>query len=105
MASAHPDTRDFCSIKENVWSASVLQEGNAAGISVEGDADIALRASSLPDGRVALSVFNYWSYPDLVWGNYTGPKDPPAQAVRVVHVRLSTLQNGVAAVPGITQKR
>jgi hypothetical protein len=87
--TAHPETRDFCAIKENIWSASLALEGGRVGLSAEGDADIAVRASSQSDGRVAFSVFNFWSYPDLVWGNYVGPVDLPAQTVREVKLRLS----------------
>jgi hypothetical protein len=94
--TARPETRDFCAIKENVWSASLALEGGGAGVSVEGDADIAVRAASLPDGRVALSVFHFWSYPDLVWGNYVGPADLPAQTMHEVRLRLS----GTNAGPG-----
>jgi hypothetical protein len=63
-------------------------KGEGIGVSAEGDGDIAVRASSLPDGRVAFSVFNFWSYPDLVWGNYVGPSDLPAQTVHEVKLRL-----------------
>jgi hypothetical protein len=66
-----------------------MLEGGRSGLSAEGDADIAIRAATLPDGRVAFSVFNFWSYPDLVWGNYLGPLDLPAQIVKEVKLRLA----------------
>jgi len=83
------DTHDFASIKENIWSASCTFPDSAAAVSVEANGDAAVRASSLADGRVAMSIFNFWSYPDMAWGNYPGPHDLPAAAIREVRLRLT----------------
>ena len=88
--AATSDTHDFTSIKENIWSASCSFANNSS-ISVEANGDVAVRASSLPDGRVAWSIFNFWSYPDMEWGNYPGPHDLPAATIREISLRLADI--------------
>jgi hypothetical protein len=70
-------TNDFRSLRPNIWWASLSSRDGKARIHTEADADAAVRASVLPNA-VCFSVYNYWSYPDLDWGNYTGPGSPPA---------------------------
>jgi hypothetical protein len=60
-------------------------------VRAEGDAEIAARAGVLPNGQVTFSLYNYWSYPDLEWGNYTGPGSGPAVTTHEVRVRLTDL--------------
>jgi hypothetical protein len=82
---------DFRSMKENVWWASCILAGGNIRVRAEGDAEIATRAGLLPDGQVTFSLYNYWPYPDLDWGNYTGVNDGPAVTTHEVKVRLTDL--------------
>jgi hypothetical protein len=82
-------TNDFRSLKENIWWASCVLAGGAIRVRAEGDAEIAARAALLPNGQVTFSLYNYWSYPDLEWGNYTGPGSGPAVTTHEVKVRLT----------------
>jgi Glycosyl hydrolases family 2, TIM barrel domain/Glycosyl hydrolases family 2, sugar binding domain/Glycosyl hydrolases family 2 len=70
-------TNDFRSLKPNIWLASLSAQNGKSRVRAEADADVAVRAS-LQAGAVCFSMYNYWSYPDLTWGNYTGPGAPPA---------------------------
>jgi hypothetical protein len=70
-------TNDFRSLKPNIFWASLSSGNGKARIHAEADADAAVRAS-LQSKAVCFSIYNYWSYPDLDWGNYTGPGAPPA---------------------------
>jgi hypothetical protein len=73
-----PDaTNDFRSLKPNIWWASMGAQNGKNRVRAEADADVAVRAS-LQDGGICFSIYNFWSYPDLAWGNYTGPAAPPA---------------------------
>lgn len=72
-------TNDFRTLKANIWSATLSRQKGKARVRTEANADIAVR-TSLQSGAVCLSIYNYWSYPDLTWGNYTGPGAPPAMA-------------------------
>jgi hypothetical protein len=82
---------DFRSMKENVWWASCILAGGNIRVRAEGDAEIATRAGLLPNGQVTFSLYNYWPYPDLDWGNYTGVNDGPAVTTHEVKVRLTDL--------------
>ena len=84
-------SNDFRSMKENIWWASCILAGGAIRVRAEGDAEIAARAGVLPNGQVTFSLYNYWSYPDLEWGNYTGPNAGPAVTTHEVKVRLTDL--------------
>jgi hypothetical protein len=84
-------SNDFRSMKENIWWASCILAGGAIRVRAEGDAEIAARAGVLPNGQVTFSLYNFWSYPDLEWGNYTGPKDGPAVTTHEVKLRLTDL--------------
>ena len=68
---------DFRSLKPNIWRASLATSDGKIGVCTEADADAAVRAS-LQSGAVCFSIYRYWSYPDLEWGNYTGIGAPPA---------------------------
>jgi hypothetical protein len=70
-------TNDFRSLKSNIWWASLGAQNGKNRVRVEADADVAVRASR-QSGAVCFSIYNFWSYPDLAWGNYTGPGAPPA---------------------------
>lgn len=89
----HPPqgSNDFRSLKENIWWASCILSGGATRVRVEGDGEIAARAGVLPNGQVTFSLYNFWSYPDLDWGNYTGPSDGPAVTAQEVKLRLTDL--------------
>ena len=60
-------------------------------VCAEGDAEIAARAGLLPNGQVTFSLYNYWPYPDLEWGNYTGPGSGPEVTTHEVKARLTDL--------------
>jgi len=87
-----PATNDFRSLKTNVWYASCVLGGGTIRARVEGRGDVAAKASVLPGGEIAFSLFNHWPYPDLGWGNYTGPVSSPALTTREVRVRLTDLE-------------
>ena len=84
-------SNDFRSLKENVFYASCILAGSQIRARVEANADLATRASVQPDGQVAFSLYSFWSYPDLGWGNYTGPGAAPAGTTREVQIRLTNL--------------
>jgi hypothetical protein len=84
-------TNDFRSLKENIWYAACTLAGSNVRARAEANADVAVRASVLPDGQVAFSLYNQWSYPGLGWGNYTGPSAAPALNGREVRLRLTDL--------------
>ncbi len=90
-ASAPHASNDFRSLKGNVFYAACILAGNQIRARAEANADLAARASVQPDGQVAFSLYNYWSYPDLGWGNYTGPGAAPAGTTREVRMRLTNL--------------
>jgi len=70
-------SNDFRSLKPNIrWAGISSQHGNA-GVETEADADSAIR-TSVQVGQICFSIYNFWSYPDLSWGNYTGTRNPPA---------------------------
>jgi hypothetical protein len=60
-------------------------------VRAEGDAEIVARAGLQPNGQVTFSLYNYVSYLDLEWGNYTGPGSGPAVTTHEVKVRLTDL--------------
>lgn len=70
-------TNDFRSLKPNIRWAGISSQHGSAGVETEADADSAVRAS-LQSGRICFSIYSFWSYPDLSWGNYTGTSTPPA---------------------------
>jgi len=83
-------SNDFRSLKQNIWWASCILAGGDIRLRAEGSADIAARAAVRPDGQVTFSLYNFWSYPDLGWGNYTGPS-APAVDMHEIKVRLTDL--------------
>ncbi len=84
-------SNDFCSLKENIWFASCILTGGSIRVRAESEAEIATRAGVLPNGQVTFSLYNFWSYPDLEWGNYTGPNAAPAVTTHEVRLRLTDL--------------
>jgi hypothetical protein len=84
-------SNDFRSLKENIWYASCILAGGSMRVRAEAKADIAARATVLPDGKVTLSLYNFWSDPDLGWGNYTGPTLVPAMTTHELSLRLTDL--------------
>jgi hypothetical protein len=89
-ASPQP-TNDFRSLKENIWYAACSMAGSSVCARAEACADAAVRASVLPDGQVALSIYKSWPYSDLAWGNYTGPSTGPTVTMNEVKLRLIDL--------------
>lgn len=85
-------TNDFRSLKENIWYAACSLEGSSIRVRAEADADVAARASVQLDGRVSFSLYNYWSYPDLAWGNFTGLSAAPVVTTQKVKLRLTDLR-------------
>ena len=84
-------SNDFRSLKENIWSASCILAGGSIKVRAESDAEIATRAEVLPNGQVTFSIYNFWSYPDIEWGNYTGANAAPAITTHEIKVRLTDL--------------
>ena len=82
-------THDFCAIKENIWTADCIFASGKYRLRVHSAATVAARATPWPNGRTGLSIFNYWSYPDMEWGNYTGPSPLPATASHEVKLLLT----------------
>jgi hypothetical protein len=90
----HPSsgaTSDFRSLKENIRYAACSLAGSNTRARAEASADLAVRASVLPDGTVSFSLYNHWPYPDLAWGNFTGPSAAPAMTTQEVKLRLTNL--------------
>ncbi|HEX4022123.1 MAG TPA: glycoside hydrolase family 2 TIM barrel-domain containing protein [Acidobacteriaceae bacterium] len=83
-------TNDFMSLKEYVWYASCILSDGKTRARVEASADVAVTAYPSPDHGVLFTAYNYWSFPDLTWGNYTGTKEPPAQTMQEILLRLTT---------------
>lgn len=81
-------TNDFRSIKENIWWADCIFGEAGQRVRAEADGDLAVRAGVLPDGRVALSLYNFWSYPEIEWGNYTGAMHRPVVSRQTARLRL-----------------
>ena len=90
-AGSVPDaTNDFRSLKANIWRASLGIQDGKIGVCTEADGDSAVRAS-LQSGAVCFSIYRYWSYPDLEWGNYTGVGAPPAMTKLETKIWLAEL--------------
>jgi Glycosyl hydrolases family 2, TIM barrel domain/Glycosyl hydrolases family 2, sugar binding domain/Glycosyl hydrolases family 2 len=87
--SANAATNDFRAMKQNVYFASCALAASDARLRVEANGDVAVRAAVETDGRVLLSAFNYWRFPSLEWGNYTGVSGPPAVAEYELLFRLT----------------
>ncbi|MDE3148289.1 MAG: hypothetical protein KGL37_02370, partial [Acidobacteriota bacterium] len=82
-------TNDFRSLKPNIRYAACSLGGSEIRARAEADGDVAVRAAVLADGKIAFSLYNFWPYPDLAWGNYTGPAGAPAVTTREVRLRLA----------------
>jgi len=87
--SANAATNDFRAMKQNVYFASCGFATSDARVRVEANGDVAVRAAVESDGRVLLSAFNYWRFPSLEWGNYTGVSGPPAVTEYELSFRLT----------------
>jgi hypothetical protein len=86
------EPNDFRALKERIWYASCVLAGSNIRARAEArDADLAARAAVNPAGQVIFSLYNFWPYPDLDWGNYTGVDAAPAIATREVRLRLTDL--------------
>jgi len=85
-------SNDFRSLKENIWYAACILSGGNIRIRAEGGGRIAARTGVMPNGQVTFSLYNFWSYPDLEWGNYTGPNAMPSVATQQVKLRLTDLR-------------
>lgn len=95
-------TNDFRSLKPNVqWASLESQRGNCR-VQVEADADVAVRAS-IQSGAVCMSIYNYWSYPDLAWGNYTGPGALPAMTTLEARISLTGQVHEIAEADSLNQ--
>lgn len=81
-------SNDFRSLNEGVVHAACYHPGGRFGISVEAATDASVRASVEPDERVLFTVSSYLSYPDLAWGNYTGPGSLSASSTHRVQLRF-----------------
>ncbi len=84
-------SNDFRALKENIWWASCILGGGDVRVRAEGDGGLAARAGVLADGQVSFSLYNFWAYPDLEWGNYTGPGAGTAITTHEVKLRLTDL--------------
>jgi alpha-L-fucosidase len=83
-------TRDFRSLKANIFWAEVSFGAGDARLRVEADGTQAVRAEVLPDGRIRLDVLAAWGYPDLGWGNDGGGKGFPGTLKGTVRLRLAS---------------
>jgi hypothetical protein len=90
-ASFHA-TNDFRSLKENICYAACSLNGSHHRVRAEAEADLAVRLAVQSDDRLSLSLYNFWSYPDLDWGNYTGGPLVPAVSQQEVRLRLTNQQ-------------
>lgn len=86
--SASATTNDFRSLKEHVWAAACLANNHNACVCVESNAEVAVQASAEVDRRIVFSMFNFWRFPDLEWGNYLGVSGPPAVSEYEVVIRM-----------------
>jgi hypothetical protein len=66
-------TKDFRSMKENIYYASAILHGSEARLEALSEGKDAVRLEAHPEG-VRFIVNNEWNYPDLAWGNWV--KDP-----------------------------
>jgi hypothetical protein len=73
-APTEASTNDFRSLKENVFWVGCFQGEALEHLRVEAQGDVAVQASPEFGGQVVLNVYNFWQFPDLSWGNDTGPK-------------------------------
>lgn len=69
--SKRPLTQIAKSMKENVYSYSLLQSGAKGGVTIfSSTASLGCRLSSGKDGKLMLMVNNRWDYPEIAWGDY-----------------------------------
>jgi alpha-L-fucosidase len=87
--SGYGATRDFRSLKANIFWAEMAFPGTNSRLIVESDGSQAVRAEGLPDGSVRLNVVGAWAYPDLEWGNDGGAKKLPGVLKGTVRLRLA----------------
>ena len=83
------EPNDFRALKERIWYASCILAGSKIRVRAEADADVAARAAVNSAGQVIFSLYNFWPYRDLSWGNYTGVSAAPTIATREVQLRLT----------------
>lgn len=74
LATGVKASNDFRSLKENVFWAACVQGGFTEHLRVESQGDVAVSAAPNSSGQVDFDIYNFWSYPDLAWGNYVGRK-------------------------------
>ncbi|MBZ5580851.1 MAG: hypothetical protein LAQ30_01370 [Acidobacteriia bacterium] len=82
-------TKDFRSMKENIYYASAILRGSEARLEAVSDGKDAVRLEARPEG-VRFIVNNEWNYPNLAWGNWV--KDavlPKAGYTNQVRMRFS----------------
>jgi hypothetical protein len=70
--------------------AVVGRYGRLLPLGKEGHAPLASNGV-LPNEQVTFRLYSFWSYPDLEWGNYTGPNASPAVTTHEVKLRLTGL--------------
>jgi hypothetical protein len=82
-------TRDFRSLKANIFWAEMGFPGTRPCLRVESDGSQAVRAEVLPDGSVRINIIGVWAYPGLGWGNDGGTKKLPSVLKGTVRLRLA----------------
>ena len=89
---AAPASNDFRALRENIWYFSCCFNESNIRVRAEADAaELSARSSVMADGVISLSLYSYWPYPDLSWGNYTGPGAAPALTHPEIKIRLTDL--------------
>ncbi len=86
-----PASRDFKSQKFNVFEYSLLSASAVNHASVISEAKVSAKMDVMKDGSQFLCVNNLWRYPDLGWGNYTGP-EMPAKYEGIISLILHPIQ-------------
>jgi hypothetical protein len=66
-------TKDFRSMKENIYRASAILRGSETRLEALADGSDAVRLEAA-DGKIRFIINNEWNYPNLAWGNWV--KDP-----------------------------
>ena len=72
-------SRDFISMKLNISRFSVTSKNAKSAFTVSSDTVTSAKMNVLKDNSVYLSINNFWSYPDIGFGNYGGPANQEKQ--------------------------
>ncbi len=82
-------SNDFRSLKADVYFASCVVSGTNLRLRAESHGPLAVRAQIGSGGEVTFNLDNLWGYPDLAWGNLSGPLNLPKIYTNTVRMRLT----------------